>query len=523
MRTNLHVNRQETPAIQIRDLAPARVLGIELGQQLSAIAACDERGCCYQRALCLVRLHTQPLGVVEFQFDEQGVSAAHCAQQIWRRLQAQINEHLQFDDLPPATGLDPGGLHCSALPRCLNEREEFLAHAPFVSVIVPTHNRPETLLPCLHSLLALHYPHYEVIVVDNAPGTQTTAELVRAISSDAPHVRYLREDRPGVSWARNCGIRAATGNILAFTDDDVVVDPYWLVEIVRGFSRVDNAGNVACVTGYNLPLELETPAQFWYEAYGGAYWFQENGGTSWGFSRRIYDMKEHRAEIALYPYRAGMFGCGASMAFTAAFLRSVHGFDPALGGNGPSRCGQDIAMFFQVITRGYSLVYEPAAVIYHLHRREYQALRRQIYRYGVGITAYLTKSMLDAPHLLFDFTGRLLLACFQSLVPFLASLLTVGTSLHPSRALPGAAAALDGWLSNRSGSFVAGLAFKGSRSAKPGKMPAHYPRELVNIRRKGMLYGPLAYLQSRKMMKKLDKTFPDLGKEHAMRPVEKES
>ena len=250
---------------------------------------------------------------------------------------------------------------------------------------------------------------------------------------------------------------AARGDILAFTDDDVIVDLYWLVELIRGFSRADN---VACVTGYNLPLELETPAQFWYEAYGGAYWFQENGGTSWGFTRQIYDMKKHRANIALYPYRAGMFGCGANMAFTSTFLNSVHGFDPALGGNGPSRCGQDIAAFFQVITRGYTLVYEPAAAIYHLHRREYKALQRQIYYYGVGMTAYLTKSLLDAPHLLFDFIGRLFLACFQ---------------------------------------------FLGGRSTKLVKMPAHYPRELVSLRWKGILYGPMAYLQSRSMMKNISR------------------
>ena len=57
--------------IQVAGLEPARVMEIELGQPLSDIAACDEQGRCYQRALCLVRLHTRPLGVVEFQFDER--------------------------------------------------------------------------------------------------------------------------------------------------------------------------------------------------------------------------------------------------------------------------------------------------------------------------------------------------------------------------------------------------------------------------------------------------------------------
>lgn len=463
MHTSIQAYRPAAPAALAPALAPApaRILEVELSQPLPAIAACDGQGRRYLRALCVVRLHTQPLGVVEFQFDEQGVSPTHCAQQVWQHLHGQINEHLRQDALPLITELTPEGLPVSA-PRCVQEREEFLAHAPFVSVIVPTHDRPEMLAACVRSLLALCYPRYEVIVVDNAPATQATAEYIREISQDAPQIRYLREDRPGVSWARNAGILAARGDILAFTDDDVKVDPYWLAELIRGFSR---ARNVACVTGCNLPLELETPAQFWYEAYGGAYWFQEDNGTRWDFTRHIFDRKDHRAKGALYPYRAGMFGGGTSMAFTASFLRSVQGFDPALGGNGPSRCGQDIAAFFQVITHGYTLVYEPAALIYHLHRREYQALRRQVYNYGVGITAYLTKSLLDAPSLLFDFIARVLLA---------------------------------------------GVLLLSRQSKEQRKMPAHYPRELVEIRRKGMLYGPLAYVRSRRMMRNFQNTSPTM-------------
>lgn len=466
MHTSIQASRPPAPAPLASALAPARILEIELSQPLSAIAACDDQGRSYLRALCVVRLHTKLLGVVEFQFDEQGVNPTHCGRQIWKRLHGQINEHLRQDALPPIAELTPLGLPVSA-PRCVQEREEFLAHAPFVSVIVPTHDRPETLAACLRSLLALCYPRYEVIIVDNAPATQATVECIRAISQDAPQIRYLREDRPGVSWARNAGMLAARGDILAFTDDDVKVDPYWLAELIQGFGR---AKNVACVTGCNLPMELETPPQFWYEVYGGAYWFQEDDDPRWDFTRHIYDMQGNRAKVPLYPYRAGMFGGGSSMAFTASFLRSVQGFDPALGGNGPSRCGQDIAVFFQVITRGYALVYEPTALIYHLHRREYQALRKQIHNYGVGMTAYLTKSLIDAPHLLFDFLAKVVLA---------------------------------------------GVLHLGQHSAERRKMPAHYPEELVKIRRKGMLYGPLAYLQSRRLMRNIQKTAPNMQEQWA--------
>jgi len=207
---------------------PVRNVEVEIGQSLlPAILAFDDKvGQHYRRVRCLVRLHTYPIGVVELQLDKSEVSAHEYAQHIWHSLSEKINDHLRQDGLPPLTGLDAAGPPNSSTPRCIEERERFLADAPFVSVIVPTHDRPERLQVCLRSLLALHYPRYEVIIVDNAPSTNMTADFIQQLYGDVSRVRYLREDRPGISWARNCGIMAARGEILAFTDDDVVVDPY---------------------------------------------------------------------------------------------------------------------------------------------------------------------------------------------------------------------------------------------------------------------------------------------------------
>ena len=318
---------------QVPELTPVRIVEIEVGQPLPDVSAFDEKtGQHYQRALCLIRLHTRPLGLMVLQLDEHGASADEYTPHVWRKLGEKISEHLRQDGLPPVSGLDASGLSSSGIPICLEERERFLTNAPFVSVIVPTHDRLERLQACLQSLLSLHYPNYEIIVVDNAPSTSASADFIQQTYADVPQVRYIREDHPGSSWARNRGLMAAQGEIVAFTDDDVVIDRYWLVELVRSFSR---ANDVACVTGLVLPLELETPAQFWIEEYG---------GFSRGLTRCIFDMRENHPKTALYPYTAGRFGAGASMAFTAAFLRSVGGFDPALGvasfargGEGP--CG----------------------------------------------------------------------------------------------------------------------------------------------------------------------------------------
>jgi glycosyltransferase involved in cell wall biosynthesis len=430
------------------DFAPVRIVEIELEHPLppvSTLALDEKTGQRYKRALCLIRLHSQPLGVMELQLDESGLSVEEYAQHIWRMLSAMICGHLREDGLPPVARLDAAGLPCPDTPRCIVEREQLLAHAPFVSVIVSTHDRPEQIQSCLRALLSLHYPRYEVIIVDNAPSTTATADFIQQAYHDVPQIRYMREDRPGLSWARNCGVMAARGEILAFTDDDVIVDPYWLIGLVKGFSLADD---VACVSGLLLPLELETPEQIWLDEFYGGCWSDRS--NKW-FTRNIYDMRENRPKSPIYPYTPGQFGAGANTAFTAAFLRRVGGFDPALGA-GSKVGGEDNAAFLQVITQGYKLVYEPIALVYHQHRRDYTSLRKQIYHNATGTAAYPTKIILDNPRLLFDFVSKLPYGLFR---------------------------------------------FLRARLSKNNGKSAHYPQELAKLELKGMLHGLFVYIWSR--------------------------
>ena len=431
--------------VQSSEYIPIRMLEIELGEPLPIVSAFVEgKEQRYGRVRCLVRLHTQPLGLVELAMTEDELRPEEYAQYIWQLLHTQINLHLQQDGLSPVTTLTADGIPVTGTPRCLEERAQFLAHAPFVSVIVPTHDRPDQLTRCLDSLLALQYPHYEIIIVDNAPATDVTIELVKKHSQSTPQIRYVREDRQGPSWARNRGIMIARGDILAFTDDDVVVDAHWLTELVRGFKSDEQ---VLCTTGLVLPQELDTAAQFL---------FEEVGGYNKGFSQRSFRFYSNR-RLPLHPYIAERFGTGASMALKADYLREIGGFDPALGRVGPVRCSQDIALFFQVLASGATLVYTPASIAYHLHRRDYNSLCRQTFNHSVGYTAYLTKSLSEHPGLLPDFLLKL---------PY-ALLATLGTRFTEKKALP-----------------------------LPEKAE-EVQRELITIRRKGLLYGPLAYLRSR--------------------------
>ena len=442
MTTQVRPLHQETPVdtAQPLDFTPTCIIEVELSQALSALPVLkDLAGQFYRKALCVVRLHSQPLGTVELALDNGALSAQTLAQSIWQTLGEQMNTHLLQDGLAPVSRLGEQGIPTSVTPACQEERECFLANAPFASVIVATRNRPELLQRCLKALLALRYPHYEIIVVDNAPSTTATADLIGRAYRHTPQVHYVCEDRQGLSRARNRGIQEARGEILAITDDDVVVDSNWLLALVRGFQVSEK---VVCVSGLVLPMELETQAQDWFEQYG---------GYSKGFTRCLFNMGEQHPKTPLFPYTAGQLGTGANIAFKAAYLRAMGGFDPALGAGTLARGGEDLFIFFQTVMQGHTIVYEPAALLYHPHHRDYAGLRKQMYCYGMGLTAYLTKSVVDQPILLFDLIKKIPDGIF-----FIFS----------------------------------------SRSPKNGHKSTSYPKELTRLEWLGMLYGPLAYLRS---------------------------
>jgi GT2 family glycosyltransferase len=250
-----------------------------------------------------------------------------------------------------------------------------------VTVAVCTRDRPDNLATCLDSLERLEYPGLEILVVDNAPSSEASRSLVERRGA---RVRYAREPRPGLDWARNRAITEARGEIIAFTDDDVTVDPSWVRALVAAFG-VDE--RVAAVTGLVLPAELETEAQVLFERYR-------------GFSRGFVPRRIAAAgggPLALRYGAAGDYGTGANMAFRRSLFARIGDFDPALGAGTPTRGGDDLEMFFRVLKEGYALVYEPHAVVRHRHRRSIEALRRQIADHGISFSCYIVRGMLAYP------------------------------------------------------------------------------------------------------------------------------
>ncbi len=422
------------------DFHPIRILEVEIGQALPDVPSVDPRtGRAYQTAMALVRLHTRPLGWIKVRLDGVGLSAADYADQIWVALRPVIAEHIREDGLLEVTGIDAAGLPAYETPPCVEDRARFLARAPFVSVVIPTHERPDCLALCLRSLLDMDYPDFEVVVVDNKPETTATFDLIEGMYSASSRVRYVREDRSGSAVARNRGLAVAKGEYVAFTDDDAVVDRYWLAELIKGFDVDDN---VACVTGLVLPMELETPAQVWFEQYG---------GFGKGLARKVYDLGTNISGNPMYPYNAGALGHGNNMAVKKSEFQSIGNFDPTMGNGTPALGGVDSEALLRVIINGYTLVYEPASFVYHQHRRTYAGLHKQVYAYGVGMTALLTKTVLTKPQLLLDFARKMPAAVQYTLAP--------NSSYHAQKS-------------------------------------PDYPHELDRLELKGLLYGPLAYLRS---------------------------
>src|SRR6266508_3807433 len=204
---------------------------------------------------------------------------------------------------------------------------------PTVTVAVCTRERPTDLARCLEALVQLKYPALELLVVDNAPRSEATQQLV----SRYPQVRYVREPRPGLSWARNRAIREAGGQIVAFTDDDVVVDAGWVAALARVFA--ENA-EVMAVTGLVAPYELEAEPQQLFEQYG---------GFGRGFERQWYrlDPEDRWQAVRRYGW-SGMFGTGANMAFRRSVFQRIGPFDPALDVGTVTNGGGDIEMFFRL-------------------------------------------------------------------------------------------------------------------------------------------------------------------------------
>jgi glycosyltransferase involved in cell wall biosynthesis len=375
------LKRKETlPAFR-----PRLVLDVELSQPLPTLRA-SHTGYC--EALLLVRLHSCPIAQVVVPL-EHSFTPDELALELWQSLAPSINTFLKRYGLAPATSLsDPRleelGLSLKA------KRDAFRSRAPFASVVICTRDCAESLERCLTSVVALDYPNFEIIVIDNAPQTDDTKRVVEKFKARGVELRYVLEPTPGLSVARNTALQHVNGEIIACLDDDEAADRYWLLELAQAFEREEN---VTAVSSVIVPAELETQAQVWFEEFGG-----HSKGR--GFTPDIFNTSTHYKQSPLFP--ASPFGTGGSMAFKTEAIRNI-GFDTTLGAGTPVQAAEDTAAFFDVLMAGQTIVYQPAAIMRHYHRRDVPSLRAQLRGYGLGLTAFYLRSLRKHPRLLLEF------------------------------------------------------------------------------------------------------------------------
>jgi GT2 family glycosyltransferase len=385
-------------------------------------------------ALVLVRLHGHCLALAHLDRTADDLDVDELAARMWASVGQMIRSHLaehQCGDEPPGPDALKAGLGASEVCRP--------APPPLTaSIIIPTGGRVEPLRRCLASVQPALRSGCEVIVVDNQPSPGETMQLVEAFAAEDGRFRYLHEPRSGSPVARNRGVSESRADVVAFTDDDVVVAPDWLDWVMAPFA--DPAVGVA--TGLVLPLVLQTAAQKRFERYA---------GFSKGLEPRVYDLGQHRADDRfMYPFWGGLFGSGNNMAFRRTVLVEAGGFDAALN------YGSDTEALSAAVSRGVRLAYEPRSVIWHEHRQDEEALRRQVFNYGVGMTMGLTKALLSDPR------------C----VPAIARSVPIAIA-HRRRHASGGDAA---WTA---------------------------PKDLLRAQRRGMLRGPWSYFRGRRRVRRL--------------------
>jgi GT2 family glycosyltransferase len=250
-----------------------------------------------------------------------------------------------------------------------------------ISVVLCTRDRADELRTAVESLLELDYPAFELVIVDNASATDAASRVVGEI--DDSRVHLVKEPRPGLARARNRGVLEAAHPIVAFTDDDVVVDPYWLRGLSDGFRLAED---VACVCGMVPSGEIQSFSQAYFDA-----------RVTWASScvSHVFRLATPPAGEPLFPFRVGQYGTGANFAMRRSVTIALGGFDEALGVGSPTRGGEDIDMFVRVLLAGHALAYLPSAVVWHRHRADMSALHDQIVGYGLGLGAWIAKLLSD--------------------------------------------------------------------------------------------------------------------------------
>lgn len=252
-----------------------------------------------------------------------------------------------------------------------------------VTVCICTRNRTDSLARALNSLAASHYADFEVIVVDQSASDETSVAIhtLRDTLAEFPQLTYIRSTTTGSSVAHNIAVRYATGDVIAFTDDDCEVPPQWIDHIV---SYIETHPGVAQICGSVLAGPHD---------------------QALGFVPTCSILKERQLATPWLKWREG--GIGANMAFRLDALRSVGPFDEMLGTGAPLYSCLDGDITYRMLKAGYTVASVPGISVMHHGFRTWTEGRELMRRCGIGVAAAYTKhlrlgDMAVLPTLLFE-------------------------------------------------------------------------------------------------------------------------
>ncbi|ROS72038.1 glycosyl transferase family 2 [Curtobacterium sp. PhB130] len=322
----------------------------------------------YRRARLLVRDHGEPLGFVEADVTER------------RRIGATIDVRtLQRAIRPmPAPTVRPAA-------------DQVL---PSVTVVLCTDGAADQTM---RSVLAVAYDDFDVVVVsrgaraaagadtDTAAGEAPAADVadVADVVIEGRRVRTIPAPAGGLAAARNAGLLAATGDVVAFVDEGAVVDAGWLRAIGTAFAA---DADVACVTGLVPSVELRTPAQRWRD---------DRTPAARTVRRRVIRLDDDRDDLPMHPFAASAYGTGANLAVHRATALRIGGFDTAFGPGTRVGAGDDLDLFTRLLFAGAAIAVEPAAIAWQRTADDVASLRAAAAAHGHGLGAWMTKNAFD--------------------------------------------------------------------------------------------------------------------------------
>ncbi|MDZ7579020.1 MAG: glycosyltransferase [Candidatus Nanopelagicales bacterium] len=258
---------------------------------------------------------------------------------------------------------------------------------PTLSIVIPCARGGSSAARLIASLAGERDWIDQILVIPNGCDPVRTRDAVaEAIASNwgrtDPIDWDVIESPIGLSRARNTGLRAATGELTAMVDDDVVVLPGWGAAIAAAATKLPQAW------AFNALVLSDSPAT------DAAKWFEHSGGFRKGLDSRIFLPREFTAAQALREVTA--MGTGATCVLRTQQARELGGYGERLGAGTSALGGEDLNMLLDVLDAGGAVAYIPAITVLHPPPDSWEAIRRQTFRYGIGLSALVTHRVATA-------------------------------------------------------------------------------------------------------------------------------